>query len=465
MINFLSTELNDELILISSLHGRWKVLEKKEFEKIKKNEINSSLIKELTEKGLILTEKNKIRILNEFSSKNDFILNHTSSFIFGTTNRCSHNCIYCCSMSTNEKNDETDMDFKVAKKIIDFSFNSPSRKIIFEFQGGEPLLNFKLIKEASKYIKNKNKKLGKKIIFNIATNLEYMDEDKLDFLVNNKFNIGTSLDGPEFIHNKNRKLNSNNWNKNYEKVRYWMSFAKKKYNYEINPTLVITSKSLNHHKDIIDEYVKNEFSSIHIKPMIYCGRAYENWEEVGYTPKEFFNFWKKSIDYIYKINKKGKLFFDTRTLIIILKILGKEKKFMCLKKPCGAFFTQLSFDNKGNIYPCDSARSETSLIIGNVFKDSYKNLREKYFKVFLKDLLPNNIECQNCAFLPFCHSCYTSNKMMLKKNSDSNEKNNFYCELNKLTLKYIFSNLHSNREFRWLISSWIKKLKIGNFNG
>src|SRR5215204_1025088 len=72
------------------------------------------------------------------------------------------------------------------------------------FQGGEPLLNFELIKSIVLEAKHRNRALGKNLAFVIATNLALVTEDILTFCAEHSILISTSLDGPEDLHNANR---------------------------------------------------------------------------------------------------------------------------------------------------------------------------------------------------------------------------------------------------------------------
>jgi uncharacterized protein len=102
------------------------------------------------------------------------------------------------------------MNFTTAKKAIDYFFSllregkkyNPIRKSAIGFYGGEPLLNFKLIKECVEYIKNSNSDIN--IMYGMTTNGSLLDEEKANWLMEHDFVISISLDGPEEEHDRLR---------------------------------------------------------------------------------------------------------------------------------------------------------------------------------------------------------------------------------------------------------------------
>ena len=91
------------------------------------------------------------------------------------------------------------------KKSIDFyiEHTGEMKELNFHFYGGEPFLNFELIKASVLYVNSK--RLNKKCKFFVTTNMTILNKDIIEFLYQNQFLVLVSLDGPEKIHNRNRK--------------------------------------------------------------------------------------------------------------------------------------------------------------------------------------------------------------------------------------------------------------------
>ena len=126
------------------------------------------------------------------------------------TQQCNFRCSYCVySENLNHmqrSHSNRKMDFSVARKAIDFlrehAIDSPNINI--GFYGGEPLLNFDLVRQVIEY--SKNTFYGKELTFNLTTNGSLLEDDVVDYMVENKVSLMISLDGPKSIHDRNRKL-------------------------------------------------------------------------------------------------------------------------------------------------------------------------------------------------------------------------------------------------------------------
>ena len=95
------------------------------------------------------------------------------------------------------------MSTETAMGALRIALSAPARTIKIEFQGGEPLLNFPLIKQIVAAA-IEQKPAEKNIEFVIATNLALLNDEVLDFCREHSVLLSTSLDGPADIHNRNR---------------------------------------------------------------------------------------------------------------------------------------------------------------------------------------------------------------------------------------------------------------------
>ena len=98
------------------------------------------------------------------------------------------------------------MSLETAKRAVDFYYDhcKNAKSVQIGFYGGEPLLEIEMIKEIVEYSKVLFR--GKDLTFNMTTNASLLDEDKIDFLATNDFNLTISLDGPEEVQNSGRKF-------------------------------------------------------------------------------------------------------------------------------------------------------------------------------------------------------------------------------------------------------------------
>ncbi|MBX9771195.1 MAG: 4Fe-4S cluster-binding domain-containing protein, partial [Candidatus Obscuribacterales bacterium] len=132
------------------------------------------------------------------------IAQFTGLHIFVATLRCEHSCPYCQVSRQSDDRLAFDMSQETADKALAMVFRSPSNSIKIEFQGGEPMLNFELIRYVVEKAKAINVTEQRDLQFVIATNLALVTDEILEYCKLHDIMISTSLDGPADLHNKNR---------------------------------------------------------------------------------------------------------------------------------------------------------------------------------------------------------------------------------------------------------------------
>jgi uncharacterized protein len=125
------------------------------------------------------------------------------------TQQCNLRCEYCAYSGVYNKNrthSNKRMSLGTAQKAIKFFLdrNSELSDAVIGFYGGEPMLEFDLIKQCVDYAKSLVE--GKRIKFNMTTNGTLLSDDTVDYLVENDFILGISLDGAKEEHDVNRKF-------------------------------------------------------------------------------------------------------------------------------------------------------------------------------------------------------------------------------------------------------------------
>jgi len=401
---------------VTTDHGSYCVLSIDEFKKLKQNNISGDLKDKLEEKEIILTEGNMDESVRLTRKRKSFLFSGTSLHIVVVTLRCNMKCVYCHASSKSRDKKGFDMDKKIAKKTVDFIFQTPSKAITIEFQGGEPLLNWDIIRYVIEYAQQKNKKAMKDLLVTIVTNLTEMDEEKMDYLIKHNVDICTSLDGPKELHDNNRKYIRGS---NYGHVVKWIKRFKEEYkkkgvqNRRINALVTLTRKSLNYPRRIVDEYVKLGLSNIHLRFLNRLGVAKIAWPDIDYSVKEYLDFWKKSVKYIGKLKKDGKDINERMVGIIFNKINNEvDPNYLDLRSPCGAVIGQLTYNYNGDIYTCDEARmiGDDLFLIGNVKKDNYKEIVtcEKACATVAASINDQYV-CDQCTYKPYCGICPVCN--------------------------------------------------------
>jgi uncharacterized protein len=141
---------------------------------------------------------------SEFLKK--MLTNNLYRITIVATERCNMRCQYCAYSGKylyNRPHSKKNMSSKVMKKAVDFYFNNSKENEDknISIYGGEPLLNFKLIKECVEYIKAE---YSENVKYNMTINGTLLNKEIIEFLANNNFSLLISVDGPKKIHDRYR---------------------------------------------------------------------------------------------------------------------------------------------------------------------------------------------------------------------------------------------------------------------
>jgi uncharacterized protein len=437
--------------LVTNRYGCHAMLSEAEYRSLLNNDLDEDLHARLEAAGVILTDNNRDRIVEICRAKNESLFQGASLHIVVPTLRCNQCCVYCHAASKPKDAAGYDMDEETAKKTVDFIFQTPSPSVTIEFQGGEPLLNLPIVKFIVAYANKANLKCKKSLRFSIVTNLTLMTDEILQYLINEKVGICTSLDGPREVHNANRKYLDGSGS--YDDVIKWIRKIKEIKPLHLNALTVVTRYSLSHPREIVDELVGLGFPMIWTKQINYLGYATNTWKKIGYTPEEYADFYKKIIEYIVQDDKKIR---DVFTTFILTKVLNQqEPNFLDLQNPCGAAIGQLAYNYDGSIYSCDEGR----MIPDGVFRlgsveQSYREVICSRETCSLIQASINDIYiCDSCVFKPYCGLCpvctYSAEGTLIPKLPLDSR-----CRILKMIFSYVFYGLEYSKEHRKVFEGW-----------
>lgn len=151
-----------------------------------------------------------------------------------------------------------DMTMETARKVVDTIFYSSAPSVTIEFQGGEALVNWNVLKFIVEYSYFKSQILQKEVVFLLVTNLTLMTEEKLQWLLDHNVGISTSLDGDKLTHNSQRIWKEGD---SYQNVTYWIKRITEESikrgageNFRVGALTTWTKTSIKNYKNIIDTY-------------------------------------------------------------------------------------------------------------------------------------------------------------------------------------------------------------------
>lgn len=346
--------------LITNDIAKYSILTKKEFNNFLTWKLVSwNKYDELVKKKFIKDENYITDMSFWFAKKNQFLSKWPNLHIIVTTLRCNHKCQYCHAAVAPMTAKNMDMTTDTAKKVVDTIFYTSNNDIVIEFQWWESLVNWDIVKYIVDYAKIKAGHLSKNLTFALVTNLTLMDDEKMKYLIDNNIDISTSLDWDEITHNYNRTYKE--WN-SFKEVMYWIKkineeYKKRKIQKRVWALLTVTKKSLPRYKEIIDTYVSIWLDWIFLRPLNPYWFAAADLKKLWYTEEEFIDFYKKSMEYIFELNKQWKMFREKLTSIYLLKILTEDDpNYLDERSPCWACIWQVAYNYDGKVYSCDEWR-------------------------------------------------------------------------------------------------------------
>ena len=440
-------------VLLTNDYGDWVFLSNKDYEMLLFNDLNETLFNNLEKNYMILTNENLKSFDDKINKYFWYLNNGPSLHIVVPTLRCNLTCEYCHALRAPEDMQGVDMDEEIMDKTIDFIFKSPAKEIVIEFTGGEPLIRFDLVKRGMERAESLAEENNKKVIFTVVTNGTLLNEEIIDYLKEHNSDICFSLDGPEDLHNSNRRFTKNN-SPTYNSVISAINLVKSKKHNSVNALPVIVKDSLPQWKKIVDEFLNLGFTQIRFKYISNFGLATANWEKLSYTAEEFLDAWKHVIDYLIELNKKGHNVTESLASIALTKIVhGVNTGFSEMAVPCGAVNTQLLYNYDGSIYSCDEARTSSEFKIGDVFSSNYGDLLSHPVTKSMALTSSLSTEDDNNSWWSYSGIC----PLEIYKNEGTFVKNfcsDYRMKIHDGIFEYLFDKILHDEEAKKILWKW-----------
>ena len=166
------------------------------------DEVLSDIL-ELKEGGKLFTE-------DQYADKAfDFKNRHTEikALCLHVAHTCNLNCTYCFAAQGKYHGERALMSFETGKRALDFLVENSGkrRNLEVDFFGGEPLMNFEVVKQLVAYARSIEDKCGKHFRFTLTTNGVLLDDEVTEFANRECHNVVLSLDGRKEVHDRLRK--------------------------------------------------------------------------------------------------------------------------------------------------------------------------------------------------------------------------------------------------------------------
>jgi len=453
-------------VIVSNSVGEWLILNEEEFDQLSNKNFSSDyLVRKLLAKHFIYrtNETTSQRLLPlKLATRNKQLGHGTGLHIFVVTLRCDHACEYCQVSRQNSKSTEFDMSEEHAIKALDIAFSSPNPAIKIEFQGGESLLNFELIRFIVLRAQELNKIHNKNLAFVIATNLAMLENHMIDFAGEHDVYFSTSLDGPEALHNQNRaRPGKNSWQLTIDGIN---RIREKLGNDRVSALMTTTAASLNYPEEIIDTYIEYGFDEVFLRYLSPYGHAIKTGSHAKYDNQRWMKFYFEGLDYIIELNKSGIDLTEAMASTYLKKMLTNEPTtFVDMSTPTGAGLGALVYNYDGDVYSSDEGRmlkemGDQTFRLGSVAANSYQELMltEVMLDATEQSFAPSAPMCSDCSLEPFCGSDATVHHT-LQGDFVGFKPDSPFCERTMTIVPYLMKRYNEDEFCRDLFTRWANR--------
>lgn len=396
-------------VLLTNDSGGFAVLSPADYERYLAGSLpeGEALSQELEEKDFLRHRHDFRHLARRWSEKNLLDWKGPNVHTVVVTLRCNYKCVYCHASVVDPSRVDKDMSVETARRVVDLIFEGPSPTLMIEFQGGEPLLNWPVVKFVVDYARQKNRARKKALHFGLISNFTLLDEEKLDWLIGRGVSFCTSLDGPADLHNKNRVYLGGS---SHEDVVRGLRRVQERRAAGAkvdapNAICTVTRQSFGREKEIVDQLVELGIERVQLGPLDPIGYARRAWDVVGYEPQEFVDSYARALDHIIARSAAGAKVYEKMALIFLIRILeGGHWRF-----PNADVLCRLAYNYDGGVYTCEEGRllaneGDEFFKLGEAGRTSYAELFDHpTARASLLAALPAaQPQCSQCAYSPYC---------------------------------------------------------------
>ncbi len=354
----------------------------------------------------------------------DYRNHYPKSICLNVAHACNMRCRYCFAAQGSFGQSQAIMERKVAERTVDFlvASSGPRKHLELDFFGGEPLLNFDVVKSTVDYGRSKAAQAGKEINFTLTTNALNLDQQVRDYLIAEEIAIILSLDGRPEVNDRMRVLP--NGKGTYQQIVPHIRdmVALKPISYFVRGTFTA------HNLDFCNDFLHLSalgFENISLEPVTGGEPG------IALTEEDL-----PQIEAQYE---------ELADIIIASKQAGRATNFFhfnldlmkgpCLAKRvtgCGAGVEYLAVTPEGDIFPCHQFIGTPEFKMGNVRRNELdKSVRER----FVGNTLVHK-ECRECWARFYCGGgCHA---LAYYQNGDLSIPSQLACSMHQKRLECSF---------------------------
>lgn len=333
---------------------------------------------------------------------------------------CNLRCEYCFADTGEFHGGRSLMSAEVGKKAIDFVIKSSGarKNIEIDYFGGEPLMNFSVVKEITEYAKAEGARHNKNFRFTVTTNGVLLDDEKIAYINENMSNIVLSIDGRKETNDRVRKRIDGSGT--YDAILpefIKVAESRNQDRYYVRGTFTAYNKDFA--EDVI-HLADLGFRQTSVEPVVAPDSASYALHESD-LPQIFAEYEKLAEEYVKRIEEgNGFNFFH-----FMVDLDGGPCAIKRLSG-CGAGHEYLAVAPNGDIYPCHQFVGNEKFLMGNVDTGVIDENIKQYFE---KSNIYTKEKCKNCFAKFYCSGGCNANAWNF--NGDIDKPYELACEMEK----------------------------------
>ena len=370
--------------LVDKIHKKYADVSKKEIEEC------YDQIQQLRESGKLFTPDNFEPMAGTLKARTSGVIKALCLHIAHT---CNLNCEYCFASQGKYHGKRALMSFEVGKRALDFLVeNSGTRhNLEVDFFGGEPLMNFDVVKRLVEYARSIEKEKNKNFRFTLTTNGMLIDDDVIEFANKEMSNVVLSLDGRKEIHDRYRVDYSGNgsWERIVPKFQKLVK-ARGGKNYYMRGTFTHANPDfLNDIKVMLDL----GFNELSMEPVVAAegDKSALTMEDMPIVKQQY----EELAKLMMKRDKEGKPFTFYHYMLDL-------KGGPCIYKRisgCGSGTEYMAVTPWGDLYPCHQFVGDEKFKLGDIF-NGVNNIKTQ--EEFAQCNVYARGECRECWARLYC---------------------------------------------------------------
>ena len=346
-------------------------------------------VKYLEENGKLFTPDTYEGMAFDFKNRNTVI----KALCLHVAHTCNLNCEYCFASQGKYHGERALMSFEVGKRALDFLIeNSGTRRNLeVDFFGGEPLMNWDVVKELVSYARVQEKIHNKNFRFTLTTNGMLIDDDVIDFSNREMSNVVLSLDGRKDVHDRLRVDYMGRGS--YDTiVPKFQEFVKRRGDKNYNMRGTFTHKNVDFTNDIF-HMADLGFTELSMEPVVCSPEDASalTQEDLPILYEQYEILAKEMI----KRKKEGRPFPFYHYMLDL-------KHGPCIYKRisgCGSGTEYMAVTPTGDLYPCHQFVGDTKYLLGNIYDGVTNKEIQNEFKLCNAYARP---ECNDCWAKLYC---------------------------------------------------------------